>query len=314
MVPAIGRSIGSGFQAANRSWAGIGLYALGSLIIGGIALGSILVTNVPEELLQPQTVEDTGAPADDDAAITQLEQQVETQQQVALDWVGRAWPLLLLALVVGVAGGLWLNAGQIGFVAQMIRTQHADAKTFVQAAGARVGALFLAWLLSIGAAIGFAIVLGLVGVVLALIGAGPAWLAVVLGIVVAIAVLAGLIWLAVRLVFWFIAIVADGAGPVAGLKRSFAATKGRWWPVFGLGLVLGLISFAVTQVFQLLVGLGNLLPGAAGITLAVAFGVVGFAINLYVGFAVLGAYLRYYEDTKAPAAGFNPATGPAPHA
>ncbi len=47
---------------------------------------------------------------------------------------------------------------------------------------------------------------------------------------------------AVRLNFFGFAVIEEGLSAVDSLKRSWAITKGRFWEIFFLGLVLGLVN------------------------------------------------------------------------
>lgn len=52
-------------------------------------------------------------------------------------------------------------------------------------------------------------------------------------------------WLAYRLVFApFIQMDENPPGPIDCLKRSWALTRGSWWRIFGLALLMGLIAIA----------------------------------------------------------------------
>ena len=62
MEPSIGRSIGQGFRAANRSWAGIGLAAGSWLVVGLFVILSIALTKVPEELFRQPAAAPTATP------------------------------------------------------------------------------------------------------------------------------------------------------------------------------------------------------------------------------------------------------------
>ena len=58
MEPAVTRSIGQGFAAANRSWVGIACYAGGWLVVAAFAVLGVMMTNPPPEVFEePQTAE-----------------------------------------------------------------------------------------------------------------------------------------------------------------------------------------------------------------------------------------------------------------
>ena len=130
----------------------------------------------------------------------------------------------------------------------------------------------------------------------------PDWLLSVLAMLLILLLIAALVWLIVRLSFWFVALVADRSGPLRGLKASFATTRRRWWKVAGLGVAISVLSYAALLPSAALEWLGNRTGGPAGIVLGVLGSLLGAAVGLYVGFAVLSAFIRFYEDTKTPSA------------
>ncbi len=354
MKPGIGRSIGAGFRAANRSWPGMGLIAGISIGLFLIALvifgGGIALTHMPEQLVRqlltqgpvvpairaaaPQqaapsavaprsttaaqtetpSASTTSATAQPAAATTSAAtSQPATDKQTELvqlwdEWFGRAWPVLLMCLLIGlpilIGVNVWLQGGQIGYVGRLVTNQQAALSEFWSAGTKAFGAMFGAWLISLGVTI--ALTLGVVLVAMlfgAVPNAVPSAVLGVLGFILAVAAVVALVWLAVRLSFWFIAIVMDHAGPMSGLKVSFQVTRGRWWKTFGLMLVLVLIAIGIGLVFRLFERAGNAAGGFGGGVLAFVVGVVQLIVNLYLGFVTTAAFIQFYQDTKAAPSG-----------
>ena len=54
MGPSITRSLGQGFRAASRSWAGIGFFAGSWILVGVCVLFAVAMTGIPEELVLPE--------------------------------------------------------------------------------------------------------------------------------------------------------------------------------------------------------------------------------------------------------------------
>ncbi len=75
-----------------------------------------------------------------------------------------------------------------------------------------------------------------------------AWLAVMAGLLLLI--LPG-IYVAVRLTFTTYALLDERQGPVAALRRSWELTRGRFWSLFGLGILSFLIVLAGLLVLVL---------------------------------------------------------------
>ncbi|MBI4342248.1 MAG: hypothetical protein HY599_02650 [Candidatus Omnitrophica bacterium] len=330
MGPSIGRSLQEGFRAANRSWPGIAFLAGSWVLVALVVVLAILATRPPAEIFQADRGEPSQAPATVPAAPPQpapldtppdeaedVFNQLESAEPIpgapAPDgaaersriieaWFGGAWPLLLIALLLFIAANVWLNGGQIAYLAKRITTQSARLAEF-WATGTKVfGSLFGAWCLAVFGIGALALIVSLLGFLLSLLSqAAPQWVSTALGALVGLGLFIGMVWIAVRLLFWFIAVVMDQAGPVAGLKASLRATQGRWWRVAGLGLVVMALSFGVSAVFGVVEWLGRSLGGGGGAALVLLSNLAGIVANLYLGFAVTGTFVRYYADTKSPA-------------
>ncbi|MBI4598244.1 MAG: hypothetical protein HY737_07605 [Candidatus Omnitrophica bacterium] len=299
MAARIGTSVVTGFRSANRSWLGIGLYAAGWLVIGVISLASLLVTSPPQALFEDA---DTPAPAVTAQADAQMVEARNTERERIINaWFFRAWPVLLGLAIVYVLATTWLTGGQLGYAAQLVRTPHAHLRDF-RAAGSRhfgplLGALGLGLAVSV---IAFAAVIALV-MVSAAAGRG---VLVALSVAALLVASVALVWLGVRLVFWWIAIVGDGLGPIAALKASFRATRKRWWRTMGLVALLGVINAGASIVCRAIVIFGGVLGGVGGVLLILA-GVLPLIIwSLYFTFVFTAASIRFYDDAtkSAPSA------------
>lgn len=253
----------------------------------------------PEATAQPDAVAQQPAAPDPLAA---RRREVAERDRLAGEWFGRAWPALLVCLLFVMAANLWLNGGQIGYLAKQVTARQAAVSEFWNVGGKTFGALVGGTLVSLGGLAAVTLVGVLLATVLAAIGrASPSWvstLIAVIGVVLALCGVAAMVWLLVRLSFWFIAIVVEHLGPIAALKRSVRITRGRWWPIVGLGLLMGLISYGVWLPFGLLEWIGNQIGGAPAAALGIVGNVLGFVASLFVGFAMLAAYIRFYEDAK----------------
>jgi hypothetical protein len=272
------------------------------------------LTNVPEELLRPPQPQALAPPAttpteqaqtpatDAPPAATAEDPQARAEREAAerwmrtaTEWLGRAWPVVLFAVVLFLAANTWLAGGQIGYLAKVVQDGVARLADFWQAGTRAFPALLGAWLLTVGAGLAAMLLIVLLSLIA---NAVPAALGAVLGALIALGVAAALVWLAVRLVFWYPAIVIAGIGPVAGLKASFTASRGRWWKLCGLIALLGLIFVGIS----LLLGIVEGLAAAAGDGVGVTVRLVGAVVNFYLGFVSMAAVLRFYADVTAAAA------------
>lgn len=245
------------------------------------------------DVSEPATAAATAA----DTASQAAQREERAQYERAMDdWFKRAWPMLLFCVLVVIAANIWINGGEIGYLAQRIKTQQARLSDFWKAGAhsfiALIGASLLG-LLVIGAG---ALVVGL------LVMAGGAFPDAARGILVVLGVLfmlVAFVWIAVRLSFWFVAIVADGVGPIAGLTASLRASRGRWWRLAGLGILMALISYGIWLPFGLIEWAGNFIGGAAALVLGIFSNICAVLASLYMGFVTLAAYIRFYEDAKS---------------
>ncbi len=376
MAAQIGRSIGGGFRTANRSWAGIGLFAGGVLLAFLVLAGGVSLTKPPAGLFQPAPsaslegetdwsdwdAQDMGLEGDDASLETpptdlfdqlddlepaqgaagaagtvpaesapeapapqgereggvaedagtpvssaQPASQVQALDRLTQEWFGRAWPMLLLIVLVAVAVSAWLGSAQIGYLAHLITTGQSRVGEFVRSGNraflSMLGAVALVWLVG-----GIGFLLLALGGFIASNGMAAAVTMGVLGALLAVPV----VWLVVRCLFWFVAIAGDRLGPLAGLRASFKATRGRWWRVVGLGLLLGLISFGVSLIVAGITQLSLLPGGTLAVVLGIVTQVVGFVVNLYIGFATLAAVIQFYQDTKSSPVAVSPSAQGSP--
>jgi len=313
MEPAIGRSVGAGFRAANRSWAGLGLLAASWAAVWAVSALLMSLTNMPEELRRPPqpavavTAPQPEVPATEpDATVENAQARAEREAaerwtRTATEWFGRAWPILLLMFALTLAANTWLTGAQIGYLSKIVQDGKANLAEFWQAGTRAFPALLGAWLLTMG-------LLGLVIVVLMIIAnVLPAVVGTLLWLLIALGAAAALVWLAIRLMFWYPAIVLNGVGPLAGLKASFRASRGRWWKLCGLIALLGLIFLGVSLLLGIIEGLGTAVAGGVGM----AISLVRAVVNLYLGFVSMAAVLRFYADVTSSASAPSPQPSPA---
>src|SRR3989338_7950335 len=306
MEPAIGRSVREGFRAVNQGWAGIGVYA-GCWVLGiAFTAAPVVFTNFPTEILQepavaqPQPAIPQEAPAEAPAAVDPLDaqrQQDAQRDRAFSEWLGRAWPVLLLSFAFWLVVTVWLNGGQIGYLATLVREQQSRVSEFWTTGKRALGPLLGVFGLSFLGIGGVALLFGVAVPAAAGASSGP-FMAVVLFVAV-IAFLVGMVWLGVRLAFWPLAVVIDRRGPIAGLAAAFRATRGRWMPLFVLMVLFGLMGFGLWLAGALLEVAGRAVggPGEGGIAIVSALALL--TANLYLGFATLAALIRFYEDAKS---------------
>ncbi|MDI6798771.1 MAG: hypothetical protein QMD12_02125, partial [Candidatus Aenigmarchaeota archaeon] len=87
------------------------------------------------------------------------------------------------------------------------------------------------------------------------------------------------IFLAVKLIFYDYVILIDKLGVTDSLEKSWKIVKGRWWGVFGLTLILSVISFALAFALGVL---GGLLSGLSEALSEVIWLATQFLITLFI--------------------------------
>ena len=235
------------------------------------------------------------APAQTQAAPAQQQPSPEVEA-----WFRRAWPALLFVILIAMLANVWLTGGQIGYLSKRVGGGSAQVSEFWASGSRAFRPLFLASLLSLGAvAIGVLAIMLVGGLFAALARVAPSWLIATLSILLLVVAVGALVWLGVRLSFWFVAIVEDRLGPVGGLKAGFRSTRGRWWTLAGLAGVLAAMTYGAVLVFGVVDLAAGALGGAGGMVLGLLNTVLRILVNLYLGFVALGAVIRFYQDVKS---------------
>lgn len=137
-----------------------------------------------------------------------------------------------------------------------------------------------------GALLGATVLMGLIGIAFFVLPAAAIIAGtvtetqplIVLGVILAVAAFVGLIWLLVRLTLAYPAIVMEGLGPVAALRRSFGLVGGRWWRVFGTMLLAQIITGIVSQIAAVPFSIPGQLFGGVISVILVALGSVLAAV------------------------------------
>ncbi|MGW1095217.1 DUF7847 domain-containing protein [Streptomyces sp. NPDC002455] len=128
-----------------------------------------------------------------------------------------------------------------------------------------IGALILTALVAtVPVLLVMAAFIGVIISVLTMDSGGAAATAVTLGIIGALVTgpLAAWIWIKVCLAP--AAVVFEGRGPVAALRRSAELVRGDWWRIFGITLLAALIAGAAGYVIQIPFSVLGLFPGMIG--------------------------------------------------
>ncbi|MFC4950384.1 hypothetical protein [Pseudonocardia sp. GCM10023141] len=217
----------------------------------GVAFVVITIVAVIQVIIQlvaprPTSVRPTDVAAVLSASLTSL----------AVSLVGS----IITVLAVSVASGL--------LVVVLSRAVLGRPTTFPQAwsmVKARIAGL-----------VGVSLLVGLIAIVIAVVGIGVGLLllfvggsngfTILLAVLLFIATVVAVIYLAVSLSLATAAYVLEHAGVVAALRRSRELVQGSWWRIFGIviltGIIVGIIGFVIALPF-----------GLGGATVAISAGV-----------------------------------------
>ncbi len=151
------------------------------------------------------------------------------------------------------------------------------------------------------------VVLIIVGIALA----GNGAVAVIIGIPLGLALIAGLTYLFTMLTFAPVAIVLERKPVMASITRSFQLVRNHFWRVLGIrllaSLVAGVIAGAVSVPFT--IGGQIMLAGASSagmLLLAAALGAVGRAVSQIITAPfTAGVVVLLYTDTRIRAEAFD---------
>ncbi|WP_406860208.1 hypothetical protein ABZO31_07140 [Streptomyces sp. HUAS MG47] len=133
-----------------------------------------------------------------------------------------------------------------------------------------------------GAAAGVILVVGLLG---ALVTAVPA------------------IWLYVKFILAPAAVVFEKQGPIAALRRSSRLVRGRWWPVFGITILVALIAGVIAGVVQqvlVMVGMVPLMTAASDLGPDPQVSDVVSVVSVYVVIVLVAQLVGYLIQTTFP--------------
>ena len=134
-----------------------------------------------------------------------------------------------------------------------------------------------------------------------------------LGLLSVLAVVVGLAWFNVKVLFATTALVLEGTSVRESLRRSFALTRGRFWRTLGISLLAGLLASVISQVVQypigLFTGLGLAAFGpdeATGVAALATVQIIGTVISTtIVGPFIAAITSLLYVDARIRSEGFD---------
>ncbi|TAP45582.1 hypothetical protein [Arthrobacter sp. S39] len=232
------------------------------------------------------------------------------QDMVSMGFTVLAAVLLVAVLTVFLAAVL--QGAMVVPVARSVLNRTTGFRQMWALARSRAGALIrLACLMVLGWLVGAALFVGLMVLVIAALGGVGALILIPLGF----GGIALSVWIYIKILVAPAAVVIEELGAVDGLRRSWQLTRGNWWRILGITLVVSIMVAFIAQVVTIPV---SLLPAyytsvvsphggpdeaiAAGVAIALAtavisalVGAVGYAFQTAV-MALLYLDLRMRKD------------------
>jgi hypothetical protein len=101
----------------------------------------------------------------------------------------------------------------------------------------------------------------IVAIVIGLAAANAGGAAVGLGIIGGIGTFVVFVWIVIRLTLAVPAVVLEGIGPLAALRRSWQLVQGSWWRVFGITLLAGIVVAIIGFILEFPFGIVSSLAG-----------------------------------------------------
>lgn len=247
------------------------------------------------------------------ASAASLETWIESlneQDMVSMGFTVLAAVLLVAVLTVFLAAVL--QGAMVVPVARSVLNRTTGFRQMWALARSRAGALIrLACLMVLGWLVGAALFVGLMVLVIAALGGIGALILIPLGF----GGIALSVWIYIKILVAPAAVVIEELGAVDGLRRSWQLTRGNWWRILGITLVVSIMVGIIAQVVTIPVSLlpafytsvvsphggpDEAIAAAVAIALATAVisalvGAVGYAFQTAV-MALLYLDLRMRKD------------------
>jgi hypothetical protein len=221
-----------------------------------------------------------------------------------------AWATVLLSSLIPIAlsilGSALLQAVLVLDVARGTVGEKNRMGVLWRAAGRRLlpltgwfAILLGVTVLAVGAVVGVAVLVGMIGGTAVLVAVG-------VGALGALALLAAGVWLGTKTALVPSIIVLERRGVIASLRRSWVLTQGSFWKTFGVLALIGVIMYTATQIISTPVSfigglaIGFLFPTGASNDSASFIGVMVtvYGLTLLVSL-VLGAIAAVVQSSAA---------------
>jgi hypothetical protein len=159
---------------------------------------------------------------------------------------------VLLVSVLTIFLSAVLQGAMVVPVARSVLNRRTGFRQMWMLARSRAGALIrLACLLVLGWLLGAALFVGLAVAVVAAVGGVGALILIPLGL----GGVALSIWIYIKVLVAPAAVVIEELGAVDGLRRSWQLTRGNWWRVLGITLVVAIMVGIIAQIVTIPVSL-----------------------------------------------------------
>lgn len=318
-------SMRAGFRTVNRCWGGVVFYTAWwvgwhALIVAlSLSLASIFPgqegdqgsekVQVQQNMLQTDSGDVTPGGKTSDEQVAAGEEKTQAQQESIVEWFPVLGPFMFILIILFLVLWTWIYGGLLGYLAQKLRKNQTGMREFLHYGSHAFGRVLSAYILFFCVIFGG----GFLGIFLPFSTLWDSSAATILGsilkiiaILAALAVFLFLVCFVLRSPFWFIAVVADGEGPIAGLKKGFSLSRGHLRKLFELALLLFLIQVAIHVVFfivQAIIGVLSSMPWAGFSSIA---RVLALMVNIsgqwvgsvYMTAVSVAAFIHLYDKIR----------------
>lgn len=201
------------------------------------------------------------------------------------------WPLFIVFIIISFFFQVFVNAGTVGCVNDIVKTNTLKIGQFLKLASK----YFLRYIIFSLVMLILAIVI-MIGFVFSLGGAAVMGRGGSVAPAILVGVISGLISLAFFAVIGLlgsiipVSIVSDEAGVIAAFGNAFSLLKKKFFKTFGLGLCLWLIFLILTAI--------NYMMSLAGPAAGLVSQLIVSVISSYLSLVYIASFMNYYLGNK----------------
>ena len=194
---------------------------------------------------------------------------------------------MMIVVIIGVIIQLFINAGIVGSLRDMVKTGSAKLGDFLKSANKYFVRFTLFSLLMFAVVIVFGILAAVLIGLIASLAKGAAIVSTMLGIILGIVGLIGLIILGLYGSLVPVIIVSDESKVFGSISNAAKLLKKKFWVTLGLALIYW-VMFLLLAFLNYIANLG----GVAAVSIVSQIGVS--LVNIFLSLAFIGSFIKYY--------------------